>query len=78
MTGAGQTVIQKQKGVSLWRQISDRIRANIAAGLYDATEMLPAETALAQEFGVNRHTVERPLRLWLRRGSSRLRRDAAR
>lgn len=61
MTGAGQTVIQKQKGVSLWRQISDRIRANIAAGLYDATEMLPAETALAQEFGVNRHTVRAAL-----------------
>ncbi|TPP06077.1 phosphonate metabolism transcriptional regulator PhnF [Rhizobium glycinendophyticum] len=53
--------MQKQKGVSLWRQISDRIRANIAAGLYDASGMLPAETMLAQEFGVNRHTVRAAL-----------------
>jgi GntR family transcriptional regulator, phosphonate transport system regulatory protein len=50
-------VMQKQRGVALWRQISDRIRANILAGLYDGTGMVPAETALAQEFGVNRHTV---------------------
>jgi GntR family phosphonate transport system transcriptional regulator len=54
-------VIQRQKGVALWRQISDRIRANILAGLYDGTGMVPAETALAQEFGVNRHTVRAAL-----------------
>jgi len=53
--------MQKQKGVALWRQISDRIRANILAGLYDGTGMVPAETALAQEFGVNRHTVRAAL-----------------
>jgi len=53
--------MQKQKGVALWRQISDRIRANILAGLYDGTGMGPAETALAQEFGVNRHTVRAAL-----------------
>jgi len=53
--------MQKQKGVALWRQISDRIRANILAGLYDKTGMVPAETALAEEFGVNRHTVRAAL-----------------
>lgn len=53
--------MQKQKGVALWRQISDRIRANILAGLYDGTGMVPAETALAQKFGVNRHTVRAAL-----------------
>jgi GntR family phosphonate transport system transcriptional regulator len=53
--------MQKQRGVALWRQISDRIRANILAGLYDGTGMVPAETALAQEFGVNRHTVRAAL-----------------
>ncbi|QEE45672.1 phosphonate metabolism transcriptional regulator PhnF [Rhizobium sp. WL3] len=53
--------MQRQKGVALWRQISDRIRANILAGLYDGTGMVPAETALAQEFGVNRHTVRAAL-----------------
>lgn len=53
--------MQRQKGVALWRQISDRIRANILAGLYDRTGMVPAETALAEEFGVNRHTVRAAL-----------------
>ncbi|MDQ0420724.1 GntR family phosphonate transport system transcriptional regulator [Peteryoungia aggregata LMG 23059] len=53
--------MQRQKGVALWRQISDRIRANILAGLYDGTGMVPAETALAEEFGVNRHTVRAAL-----------------
>ena len=53
--------MQRQKGVALWRQIYDRIRANILAGLYDRTGMVPAETALAQEFGVNRHTVRAAL-----------------
>ncbi|MCC8933082.1 phosphonate metabolism transcriptional regulator PhnF [Rhizobium sp. 'Codium 1'] len=53
--------MQRQKGVALWRQISDRIRANILAGLYDRTGMVPAETALAQEFEVNRHTVRAAL-----------------
>lgn len=54
-------MMQRQKGVALWRQISDRIRANILAGLYDRTGMVPAETALAQEFEVNRHTVRAAL-----------------
>nr|WP_299498263.1 phosphonate metabolism transcriptional regulator PhnF [uncultured Rhizobium sp.] len=54
-------MIQRQKGVALWRQISDRIRANIASGAYDASGMVPAETALAEEFGVNRHTVRAAL-----------------
>ncbi|SIQ76092.1 GntR family transcriptional regulator, phosphonate transport system regulatory protein [Rhizobium sp. RU33A] len=53
--------MQRQKGVALWRQISDRIRANILTGLYDSTGMVPAETALAEEFGVNRHTVRAAL-----------------
>lgn len=53
--------MQRQKGVAIWRQISDRIRANILAGLYDKTGMVPAETALAEEFGVNRHTVRAAL-----------------
>ncbi|MDO1584163.1 phosphonate metabolism transcriptional regulator PhnF [Rhizobium oryzicola] len=49
--------MQRQKGVALWRQIADRIRANIAEGFYEASGMVPPETQLAEEFGVNRHTV---------------------
>jgi GntR family phosphonate transport system transcriptional regulator len=54
-------MMHRQKGVSLWRQIADRIRADIASGLYDASGMLPPETVLAQAFAVNRHTVRAAL-----------------
>lgn len=56
---AGQ--VQRQNGVALWRQIADRIRASIAAGAYDQTGMVPPETVLAAQFGVNRHTVRSAL-----------------
>jgi len=52
---AGQ--VQRQTGVALWRQIADRIRQAISAGAYDETGMVPPETVLAAQFGVNRHTV---------------------
>lgn len=53
--------VQRQNGVALWRQIADRIRAAINAGTYDATGMIPAEMVLAEQFGVNRHTVRSAL-----------------
>lgn len=53
--------MERQKGVALWRQIADRIRASIAQGDYDATGMVPPETQLAEQFGVNRHTVRSAL-----------------
>lgn len=49
--------MKRKNGVALWRQIADRIRGEIAAGNHDPTGMLPPETALAEKFGVNRHTV---------------------
>lgn len=45
-------VVERQMGVALWRQIADRIRLAISNGDYDATGMVPPETALAAEFGV--------------------------
>jgi GntR family phosphonate transport system transcriptional regulator len=56
---AGQ--VQRQTGVALWRQIADRIRQAISAGAYDETGMVPPETVLALQFGVNRHTVRSAL-----------------
>lgn len=53
--------VERQTGVALWRQIADRIRLAIGNGDYDATGMVPPETALAREFGVNRHTVRSAL-----------------
>ncbi len=57
---AGQKV-QRQTGVALWRQIADRIRASINQGDFDEAGMVPPETALALQFGVNRHTVRSAL-----------------
>ncbi|MCR5856044.1 phosphonate metabolism transcriptional regulator PhnF [Mesorhizobium sp. J428] len=49
--------IRRNSGVSLWRQISDRIRRLETDGQLDAEGRLPPEFKLAEEFGVNRHTV---------------------
>lgn len=58
---AGQKQIQRQTGVALWRQIADRIRASINHGDFDDAGMVPPETVLALQFGVNRHTVRSAL-----------------
>lgn len=49
--------LQRGAGVSLWRQIADRIRVDVSRDLADETGRLPPETELAERFGVNRHTV---------------------
>jgi len=58
---AGLKQVQRQAGVALWRQIADRIREAISTGTYDEAGMVPPETILAQQFGVNRHTVRSAL-----------------
>jgi GntR family phosphonate transport system transcriptional regulator len=50
-------MIERRSGVALWRQIADRMRFAINNGDYDDSGMMPPETALAEAFGVNRHTV---------------------
>lgn len=49
--------IDRGSGVALWRQIADDIRMAIAAGEFASGGKLPGELALAERFGVNRHTV---------------------
>ncbi|MDS1137422.1 phosphonate metabolism transcriptional regulator PhnF [Nitratireductor indicus] len=49
--------IERRSGVALWRQIADRMRREIAAGLADEAGRMPPEIVLAARFGVNRHTV---------------------
>lgn len=50
--------IERQTGITLWRQIADRIRMDLT-GLASgpASNRLLPETELATRFGVNRHTV---------------------
>jgi len=54
-------VVERQTGVALWRQIADLIRLSISNGDYDRMGMVPPETVLAGQFGVNRHTVRSAL-----------------
>lgn len=51
----------KTKPLPLWRTILDTLKSEIAAGHYGPGDRLPTELALAQRFGVNRHTVRRSL-----------------
>lgn len=52
-----QFAIDRTSGIAAWRQIADRLGAALRAGEFDSTGMLPPETTLASQFGVNRHTV---------------------
>ncbi len=53
--------VQRKDGVSLWRQIASRLRADIASGVSQPGSRLPTEATLSARFGVNRHTVRRAL-----------------
>ncbi len=46
---------------SFWARIASEITAAIGAGTYVAGQRLPSEHALAQQFGVNRHTIRRSM-----------------
>lgn len=45
----------------VWSQIADHLSAAVARGVYAPGERLPPEHALAEQFGVNRHTLRRAL-----------------
>jgi GntR family phosphonate transport system transcriptional regulator len=53
--------IERGKGISLWRQIEERLRADIANGVYPPGAQLPTELVLAEKYDVNRHTVRRAI-----------------
>ena len=62
----------RQDGLTLWRQIAERLRAEIASGASAPGEQLPTEAALSARFGVNRHTVRRALEELTREGLVRV------
>ncbi|MEM0900314.1 MAG: phosphonate metabolism transcriptional regulator PhnF [Pseudomonadota bacterium] len=49
--------VDRNSGIAIWRQIADALRQLIASGELDDETKLPAESALARRFSVNRHTV---------------------
>lgn len=48
----------RQSGIAVWAQIAQELRQQIDRD-YDDDEWLPAESELAERFGVNRHTLRR-------------------
>jgi GntR family phosphonate transport system transcriptional regulator len=53
--------VQRQGGVTAWRQIADTLRGEIRDRRYAPTGSLPSEHTLAARFKVNRHTLRQAL-----------------
>ncbi|WP_120010198.1 phosphonate metabolism transcriptional regulator PhnF [Teichococcus vastitatis] len=62
----------RRDGVALWRQIAQRLEAEIASGGLAAGDRLPTELTLAARHGVNRHTIRRALESLAGRGLLRI------
>ena len=60
--------IARGRGVTLWRQIVDTLRADMESGALRSGDQLPTEPELAERFRVNRHTVRRAMAVLADRG----------
>lgn len=64
--------IDRGSGIALWRQIDDTLSRDIADGVFLPGAALPPESALAERFGVNRHTVRQAVAALAERGLVRI------
>lgn len=60
----------------IWKAIAETLRNDLAEGRYAPGDKLPTEAALAERFGVNRHTVRHGLSALIEDGLVRTRRGA--
>jgi len=60
----------------IWKAIADTLRSDLAEGRYTSGDKLPTEAALAERFGVNRHTVRHGISALVGEGLIRTRRGA--
>jgi len=60
----------------LWKAIAHALRSDLAEGRYRLGDKLPTEAALADRFGVNRHTVRHGISVLVEEGLVRTRRGA--
>jgi len=60
----------------VWKAIADALREDLAEGRYAPGDKLPTEAALADRFGVNRHTVRHGLSALVDEGLVRTRRGS--
>lgn len=61
LTAPVSSLLLPDPGHSFWARIAHEIADAIARGLYAPGERLPSEHFLAQQYGVNRHTIRRSL-----------------
>lgn len=57
---------------SFWARIANELAEAIARGVYEPGQRLPSEHALAEQYGVNRHTIRRSLASMCQRGLVRI------
>ncbi len=74
MTGPNpsQGDLSRGTGTSLWRQIAERLERDIVTGNRQPGERLPTEMQMAEEFGVNRHTIRRAVAALAEQGLVRI------
>lgn len=60
----------------IWKAIADALRSDLTEGRYTPGDKLPTEAALAERFGVNRHTVRHSISALVDEGLIRTRRGA--
>ncbi|MEL7178480.1 MAG: phosphonate metabolism transcriptional regulator PhnF [Pseudomonadota bacterium] len=60
----------------IWKAIANALRGDLAEGRYRPGDKLPTEAALADRFGVNRHTVRHAISALVEEGLIRTRRGA--
>jgi GntR family phosphonate transport system transcriptional regulator len=60
----------------IWKAIANALRSDLAEGRYTPGDKLPTEAALADRFGVNRHTVRHGVSVLVDEGLVRTRRGA--
>ena len=60
----------------IWKAIANALRSDLAEGRYNPGDKLPTEAALADRFGVNRHTVRHGISVLVEEGLVRTRRGA--
>lgn len=73
MTATG-IILERQPGLTIWRQISIALAAEIERGAFPPGTRLPTEIQLSERFGVNRHTIRQAMNHLAERGSVRVER----
>ena len=66
----------RPKKTPIWRAIAEALRVDLAEGRYTPGHKLPTEAALAERFGVNRHTVRHGIAALVEEGLLRSRRGS--